>query len=76
MDKAQRSSKLPTPLCKVEDYHSNDSLSPSLKQAFQSKTEAESSKTILMPVMIIGASNLEEEMATKKAMLERLIKEM
>jgi len=74
MDRAEGYSKLPTPLCKVEDYYSSDSSSPSLKQIFQSEIEAESSKTIVMLVMTIGTNNLGEEMAAKKAMLERLVK--
>ena len=31
--------------------------------------------TIVMPVMKIGANNLEEEMVAMKAMLEQLVKE-
>ena len=42
---------------------------------FQSEIEAKSSKTVVIPVMTIGTNNLEEEMATKKAMLEMLVKE-
>ena len=75
MDRAQSSSKLPTPLCGVKDYYSNDSFSPSLKQAFQLETEAKSSKTIVMLVMTIGTNSLEEEMAATKTMLEWPIKE-
>jgi len=51
------------------------SSSPSLKQAFQSEIEAESSKTVVILVMTIGTNNLEEEMAAMKAKLERLVKE-
>ena len=75
MDKVQGPAKMSTPPCEVEDYYSSDSCSPSLKQVFQSKTEDESSKTIVIPVMTIGTNNLEEEMAAMKAMLERLVKE-
>ena len=75
MDKAQDPTKLSTPPCEVEDYYSSDSSSPSLKQVFQSETEAESSKTIVMLIMTIGTNNLEEEMAAMRAMLELLIKE-
>ena len=74
MDKAQCLTKLSTPPCKVEDYYVCSS-SPSLKQAFQSEIEAESSKTVVIPVMRIGTNNLEEKMATMKAMLEWLVKE-
>jgi len=70
MDKAQGATKLSTPPCEVKDYYNSNSSSPSLKQVFQSEAEAESSKTIVMPVMAIGTNNLEEEMATMKAMLE------
>jgi len=73
MDRAESHSKLPTPLFEVEDYYSSDLAS--LRQAFHSETEAKSSKTIVMPVIIIGTNNLEEEMASMKAMLERLVKE-
>jgi len=59
----------------VEGYYSSDSSLPSFKQAFQLETEAESSKTVVMPVMTIGTNNLEEEMADMKAMLERLVEE-
>jgi len=75
MDKVQGPAKLSTPPCEVEDYYSSDSSLPSLKQLFQSETEAESSKTVVRPVMTIGTNNLEEEMATMKAMLERLVRE-
>ena len=47
MDRAQSPSTLPTPPCKVEDYCSSDSSSPSLKQAFQPETEGKSSKIIV-----------------------------
>ena len=46
---------------------------PSLKQVFQSETEAESSKTVVMPVMTIGTNNLKKEMAAMKGMLKRLV---
>jgi len=75
MDKVQGPAKLSTQPCEVEDYYSSDSSSPSLKQVFQSETEAESSKTVVMPVMTIGTNNLEEEVAAIKAMLERLVKD-
>ena len=64
-----------TPPCEVEDYYNGDSSSSSLKQVFQSKTEAESSKTVNVLVMTIGANNLKEEMVAMKAMLEQLVKE-
>ena len=75
MDRAKSHSKLPAALCEVEGYYNSDTSSPSLKQAFQSETEAESSKTVVMPVMTIGTNNLKKEMASMTAMLERLIKE-
>jgi len=75
MDRAESQSKLPTPLCEVEDYCSSESSSPTLKQAFQLKTEAKSFKTVVMPVMTIATNNLKEGMATIKPVLERLIKE-
>jgi len=39
------------------------------------ETEAETSKTVVMPVKTIGTNKLEEEMAAMKAMLEGLVKE-
>ena len=75
MDRVESHSKLPTPLCDVKYYYSSDTFSVSLKQAFQSESEVESSKIVVMPVMTIGMNNLKAEMATMKAMLEGLIKE-
>jgi len=75
MNRAEGHSKLSTSLCEVEDYYNSDSSSQSLKQAFQSGTKAESSKTIVMQVMGIGINNLEQKANDIKAMLERLVKE-
>jgi len=75
MDRAQGPTKLSTPPWEVEDYYKSDSSSPSVKHACQSATEPESSKTVVMPIMIIGRNDLEEEMTAMKAMLERLVKE-
>ena len=75
MDKAQSALKLLSPPYAVKDYYSSESSSPSFKQVFQSATKAESSRTVVMSVMTIGINNLKEEMATMKAMLERLVKE-
>jgi len=75
MDKAQSLIMLPSPPCEVEGYYSCNSSSPSLKHTFRSEIEAESFKTIAMPVMTIGTNYLEEEVATMKAMVERLVKE-
>jgi len=72
MDKAQGSSKLLTPLYEVEDYCSSDSSSASLKQGFQSETEAESSKIVVMLAMTIGTNNLEEEIAVMKLQEENI----
>ena len=74
MDKAQGPTKRSSPPYEVEDYYISDSSSPSLKQVFQLETEAESFKAAVMPVMAVGTNNLEEEMASIKAMLERLVK--
>jgi len=51
MERAKSPSKLPTPLCEVEDYYSGDFSSISLKQVVQLETKDESSKTIVMQVM-------------------------
>ena len=71
MDKVQGPAKLLTPPCEVEDYYTSDSSSPSLKQVLPSETEAESSKTVVIPV---GTNSLEDEMAAMKTMLERNVK--
>jgi len=70
MDKVQSLAKLSTPPCEVEDYYSSDSSSISLKQVFHSETEAESCKTIVIPITTIGTNSLEEDMAAIKATLE------
>jgi len=57
MDRAQNPSKLPTLLCAVADYYNSDSSPPSIKQAFQSETKAESSEIIVMAIMTIGTNN-------------------
>jgi len=62
-------------VCKVEDYYSNSSSSPSSKGARMSETKVESSKTVVMPAMMIGTTTLEEEMANMKAILEKLTKD-
>jgi len=62
--------------CKEDDdYGSNNSPSESPRDSLFSQFEVESSKTILGPVMVIQASNLEEELVNMKATLERLSKE-
>ena len=67
--------KQQSPFLGVEDYYSsNSSASPSKKVVFQ-QSEAESSQTVIMPAMMIGAVNLKEEFASMKATLERLSKE-
>ena len=40
-----------------------------------SQSEVESSKTVIMPTMMIGAVNFEEEFTSMKATLGRLFKE-
>jgi len=63
------------PFFEVEDYYNSDSsASPPKKMGF-SQSEAESSQTLIMPAMMIGAVNLEEEFASMKATLEGVSKE-
>ena len=62
--------KQQSPFLGVEDYYSSDSTA---SQFPQSKLEL--SQTVIMPAMMIGAANFEEEFASMKAMLERLSKE-
>ena len=66
---AQSHTKLQTLVCKVEGYHSSDSYSPSPKEVFQSGTEGESYKMVVIPVKTTGTNNLEKEMAATKVML-------
>jgi len=68
MNRAKGHSKLPPPLCEVEDYYNSYSSSPLLKIAFKLETEVEFSKTVIMPVITIDTNNLEEEMTAMKAM--------
>ena len=58
-----------------DGYSSSDSsLAPS-KGSLSSQAEAESSDTVIMPVMVTGATNFEEQLASMKATLDRLSKE-
>jgi len=58
----------------VESYDSSDFSSFWRKQAFWSIIEVGSSKTIVMPVIIIGTNNWKKEIATIKATVEKLTK--
>jgi len=58
----------------VEDYYSSDFSSSSLRKAALTQSEAQSSPTVIVHAMIIGAVNFEEEFASMKATLERLSK--
>jgi len=49
-----------SPVREVEDYYSSDSSAPSPKGAHMSEFVAESSDTVIMPVMMTGAANLEK----------------
>ena len=59
----------------MEDYYSSDSSASPPKKVVFSQSEVKSSQTVIMPTMMIGAVNLEEEFVGMKAMLERLSKE-
>jgi len=67
--------KQQSPFLKVEDYYSSDSSASSPNKVVFPQFEAESLQTVIMPTMTIGAVNLEEELASTKATLERLSKE-
>jgi len=56
--------QLQSPVCEVEDYYNSNSSLLSPNEARMLETEAESSKTIVMPAMKIGTTTLQEEMAT------------
>jgi len=64
-----------SPVCEVEDYYNSDSSAPSPKGARMSEIEVESSDIVIMPVMMTGDANLEEQLASMKATLDRLSKE-
>ena len=64
-----------SPFFGVEDYYNSDSFVSPLKKVFFPQSEAKSSQTVIMPAMMIGAVNLEEEFASMKSTLERLSKE-
>jgi len=67
--------KQQSPFFTIEDYYSSySSASPPNRVVFP-QSEAESSQTVIMPAMMIGAVNFKEEFASMKAMLERLSKE-
>jgi len=74
MDKIQNF-QLQFPIYEVKDYYSNNSFLPSPKGACLSETEAESSRTVIMPAMMKGSTTLEEEIANMKAILEKLTRE-
>jgi len=58
-----------------DDYGSSNSALTSPRDSLFSQVEVESSDTIVMPVMVIDAINLEEELASMKVTLERLSKQ-
>jgi len=62
------------PICEVEDYYSSDTSPPLPKGARMSEIETESSDTVIMPVMMTRAANLEEQLASMMATLDRLSK--
>jgi len=57
MDEGQNLRKLQSIFCEVKVYYSSDSFSPSPKEVFLSKTEAQSSTIVVMSVMMTGANN-------------------
>jgi len=54
---------------------SSDSSLASWKGSFSSHAKTESSDTVIMPVMVTGATNLEEQLASMKATPDRLSKD-
>jgi len=73
--KATSTLKMQSPFFGVEDYYSSDSSASPPKEVVLPQSEAKSSRTVIMPAMMIGAVNFEEEFASMKATLERLSKE-
>ena len=55
-------------------YTSSDSLPPSPRELVV-ESETESSNSVIMPAMVMEATNVEEQLADMKATLERLAKE-
>jgi len=60
---------------KYDGYSSSDSSLGLSKGSLSSHVEVESSNTVIMPVMVIAATNVEEQLASMKATLNRLSKE-
>ena len=58
-----------------DGYSSSDSSSATPKESPASHVEVESSDTVVMPVMVTEAANIEEQLASMKAALDRLSKE-
>ena len=58
-----------------EDHYNSDSFASSPKKVVFPQSEVESSQTVIMPAIMIGVVNLEEEFTSMKATLERLSKE-
>ena len=58
-----------------DDYGSSDSSPTSSRDSLFSHVEVESSDTVIMPVMVTKAINLDEQLADMKATLDRLSKE-
>jgi len=59
----------------VKVYYRSDSSASSPRKVARPQSKAESSLTVIMPAMMIGAVNFEEEFVSMKATLERLSKE-
>jgi len=58
-----------------DGYGSSDSLPTPPKNSLFSQVEVESFSTMIMPVIVTEAINLEEELKNMKATLERLSRE-
>jgi len=77
MDELQTHTKPAFPRFNCEDdgYSSSYSFLASSKGSFSSHAEAESFDTVIMPVMMTGTTNFEEQLTSMKATLDRLSKE-
>jgi len=58
-----------------DGYSSSNSSAATPKESPSSHVEVESSDTVVMPVMVTEAVNIEEQLASMKATLDRLSKE-
>jgi len=67
--------QLQSSIYEVEDYYNSNYSSPSPNGVCLLETKVESSKTIVMPALMIGSTSLEKEMSNMNVILEKLTRE-